>query len=147
MRRVQRLAYRTAQLADHRPGGNPGTHRRHWEEARAFQPLRELVERALIAYDWGEAPVVTNIVIKPHFDRLVDVEFAGALADMNDDPVLRILSSRSTRTPAGTASGPESSSVVDQRFARERRYRPELLPTPLLGHRCERRISAESRRS
>ena len=89
MRRVQRIAYRTAQLADHRPTIDVSTHRRHWEEADAYQPLRELVERALIAYDWGEALVVTNVVIKPYFDRLVNLELAGALAAMNHDPVLR----------------------------------------------------------
>ena len=89
MRRVQRIAYRTAQLADHRPAVDVASHRRRWEEAEAYQPLRELIERALIAYDWGEALVVTNIVIKPHFDRLVNVELAGSLASINHDPVLR----------------------------------------------------------
>jgi toluene monooxygenase system protein E len=89
MRRVQRIAYRTAQLADHRPAVDVASHRRRWEEAEAYQPLRELIERALIAYDWGEALVVTNVVIKPHFDRLVNVELAGSLAVLNDDPVLR----------------------------------------------------------
>jgi toluene monooxygenase system protein E len=89
MRRVQRIAYRTAQLADHRQGVDVEAHRRRWEEADAYQPLRELIERALIAYDWGEALVVTNVVIKPHLDRLVNIELAGSLAVMNHDPVLR----------------------------------------------------------
>ena len=43
----------------------------------------------MIAYDWGEALVVTNVVIKPYFDRLVNVELAGELAARNHDPVLR----------------------------------------------------------
>jgi len=89
MRRVQRIAYRTAQLADHRQGVDVEAHRRRWEEADAYQPLRELIERALIAYDWGEALVATNVVIKPHLDRLVNIELAGSLAVMNHDPVLR----------------------------------------------------------
>ena len=89
MRRLQRVAYRTAQLAEHRSAIDLDTHRRHWEEADAHQPLRELIERALIAYDWGGAFVVTNVVIKPYFDRLVNVELAGSLAVMNHDPVLR----------------------------------------------------------
>jgi toluene monooxygenase system protein E len=89
MRRLQRIAYRTAQLADHRQIVDVASHRRRWEEAEAYQPLRELIERALIAYDWGEALVVTNMVIKPYFDRLVNVELAGSLAAMNHDPVLR----------------------------------------------------------
>jgi toluene monooxygenase system protein E len=89
MRRVQRVAYRTAQLADRHPAVDVGTHRLRWEEADAYQPLRELIERALIAYDWGEALVVTNVVIKPHFDRLVNVDLAGSLAVANHDPILR----------------------------------------------------------
>ncbi len=89
LRRLQRVAYRTAQLADTRPAIDIGAHRRHWEEADPYQPLRELIERALITYDWGEALVVTNVVIKPHFDRLVNAELAGHLAATNDDPILR----------------------------------------------------------
>jgi toluene monooxygenase system protein E len=89
MRRVQRVAYRTAQLADHRPTVDVAAHQRRWEEADAYQPLRELIERALIAYDWGEALVVTNVIIKPYFDRLVNVELAGELAARNHDPILR----------------------------------------------------------
>ena len=88
LRRVQRIAYRTVQL-----GGPPGieTARRHqaaWEDAEAFQPLRELIERALVAYDWGEAFTVTNLVIKPRIDRIVNQEIAGTLAAANGDPIL-----------------------------------------------------------
>lgn len=89
MRRVQRIAYRTVQLA----GGPPDAEavlrqRAGWEDAPAFQPLRELLERALTAYDWGEAFTVTNLVIKPCVDRLVNQEIAGALATANGDPIL-----------------------------------------------------------
>ncbi|BBZ47250.1 hypothetical protein [Mycobacterium parmense] len=89
MRRVQRIAYRTVQLA-----GPPfddeaaARQRAAWEEAAAFQPLRELIERALVAYDWGESFIVTNAVIKPRIDRLVNQELAGALATANGDPIL-----------------------------------------------------------
>jgi toluene monooxygenase system protein E len=89
LRRVQRIAYRTVQL-----GGPPfeaGAAQRQqaaWEDAAAFQPLRELIERALVAYDWGEAFTVTNLVIKPRIDRLVNQEIAGSLATANGDPIL-----------------------------------------------------------
>lgn len=89
MRRVQRIAYRTVQLA-----GPPfddqaaARQRAAWEEAAAFQPLRELIERALVAYDWGESFVVTNAVIKPRIDRLFNQEIAGTLATANGDPIL-----------------------------------------------------------
>ena len=89
MRRVQRIAYRTVQLA-----GPPfddeaaARQRAAWEEAAAFQPLRELIERALVAYDWGESFIVTNAVIKPRIDRLVNQGIAGTLATANGDPIL-----------------------------------------------------------
>ena len=89
MRRVQRIAYRTVQLA-----GPPfddeaaARQRAAWEEAAAFQPLRELIERALVAYDWGESFIVTNAVIKPRIDRLVNRDIAGTLATANGDPIL-----------------------------------------------------------
>lgn len=89
LRRQQRIAYRTAQLAEHTAGIDIATHRRVWEEAEGFQPLRELIERALVCYDWGEAFVVTNLVIKPHIDRLVNQELAGTTALANGDFMLR----------------------------------------------------------
>ncbi|MCW2655154.1 MAG: toluene monooxygenase system protein [Actinomycetota bacterium] len=89
MRRVQRIAYRAVQLNG--PPLDPETARRQqaaWEDAEAFQPLRELIERALITYDWGEAFAVTNAVIKPCIDRLINQEVAGTLATANGDPIL-----------------------------------------------------------
>lgn len=89
LRRLQRIAYRTVQLGG--PPSETGAARRHradWENSAAFQPLRELLERALIAYDWGEAFTVTNLVIKPRIDRLVNQEIAGTLAAANGDPLL-----------------------------------------------------------
>jgi toluene monooxygenase system protein E len=93
LRRVQRIAYRTVQLNTGQLSGPPfeiGTARQQaaWEDAEAFQPLRELIERALVAYDWGEAFTVTNLVIKPRIDRLVNQEIAGTLATANGDPIL-----------------------------------------------------------
>jgi hypothetical protein len=88
LRRQQRIAYRTVQLAEHRAGIDIDAHRRLWEEADAFQPLRELIERALVSYDWGEAFVVTNLVIKPCIDRWVNQELAGTIASVNGDFML-----------------------------------------------------------
>jgi len=95
LRRLQRIAYRTVQLGNTVQLGGPPSetdaarrHRAAWEDAAAFQPLRELLERALVAYDWGEAFTVTNLVIKPRLDRLVNQEIAGTLAAANGDPIL-----------------------------------------------------------
>jgi toluene monooxygenase system protein E len=89
LRRVQRIAYRTVQLSGPPlPAGAARRQQATWEDAEPFQPLRELIERALVAYDWGESFTVTNLVIKPGIDRLVNEEIAGALAAMNGDPIL-----------------------------------------------------------
>jgi toluene monooxygenase system protein E len=89
LRRVQRIAYRTVQLSGAPFEDEAGRRQQAaWEDAAAFQPLRELIERALVAYDWGEAFTVTNLVIKPRFDRLVNQEIAGALGTANGDPIL-----------------------------------------------------------
>src|ERR1700761_3450084 len=88
MRRIQRIAYRTVQLGSAPPDAETvARHQATWEDAAAFQPPRELIERALIAYDWGEAFTVTNLVIKPRIDRLVN-EAIGTLATENGDPIL-----------------------------------------------------------
>ncbi|MDG4667213.1 toluene hydroxylase [Mycobacterium sp. 236(2023)] len=89
MRRVQRIAYRTVQLAG-RPLDDEAKARQRatWEEAAAFQPLRELIERAMVAYDWAESFIVTNVLIKPRIDRLVNQVIAGKLANANGDPIL-----------------------------------------------------------
>jgi toluene monooxygenase system protein E len=89
LRRLQRIAYRAAQLDAHRPGDELSTHRARWEEDMRFQPLRELVERALTRYDWAEALVILNVVIKPRLDRWINDELAGLLANRNGDPILR----------------------------------------------------------
>lgn len=69
MRRIQRLAYRTVQLRGVRPSFGDGA-RDAWERDPAWQPLREAVERLLTAYDWGEAFVALNLVLKPAVDAL-----------------------------------------------------------------------------
>jgi toluene monooxygenase system protein E len=89
MRRLQRIVYRSVQIDKNRGGMPSSEHQGFWEEAEAFQPLRELIERLLIAYDFGEAFVALNLVVKPHLDRLINEEFAGGLAPLNGDTLLR----------------------------------------------------------
>ncbi|HZP41741.1 MAG TPA: aromatic/alkene monooxygenase hydroxylase subunit beta [Candidatus Binatia bacterium] len=79
LRWVARLAYRTAELAEHRPGfGFAQQERRVWEQDPAWQGLRELTERALVAYDWGEAIVALNVVLKPAIDEAFLRQLAAA---------------------------------------------------------------------
>jgi toluene monooxygenase system protein E len=74
MRRVQRLAQRMALFGSDFGMGARAT----WEEARAWQPLRELVEKAMVTWDWGEALVALNLCIKPVFDHMFTVRLAEA---------------------------------------------------------------------
>jgi hypothetical protein len=72
-RRIQRIAYRMAQLQQLAPSfGAEG--RARWEGDAAWQPLRELVERMLVTYDWGEAFTALNLCAKPLLDDLLMVQ-------------------------------------------------------------------------
>jgi len=93
MRRVQRSAYLAKALSlDH------GDHladsqltRKIWEDDPAWQPLREALERLLVAYDWGEAFTALNLVVKPVYDAFFCKEFAQ-LARANGDELLALMS-------------------------------------------------------
>ncbi|MBI2800206.1 MAG: toluene monooxygenase [Gammaproteobacteria bacterium] len=88
---VSRVAYRTAELARHRPEGGFGhAERGHWENHPAWQGARELMEKLLIAYDWGEAFVGLNFVAKPAIDEGVLRPLAGA-ARRHGDTLLAFL--------------------------------------------------------
>jgi toluene monooxygenase system protein E len=89
LRRLQCIAYRTAQLGAHRRGYDPAEHRVLWEERASFQPLRELIERALVRWDWAEALVLLNVVITPRLDGWLNRGLAAQLGAANGDPVLR----------------------------------------------------------
>jgi toluene monooxygenase system protein E len=75
MRRLQRFAYRMAQLRTVHPEFGADA-RRTWEEHPAWQGVREALERLLATYDWGEAFVALDAVLKPR----VDAFFGGTLA-------------------------------------------------------------------
>jgi hypothetical protein len=79
LRRVQRVAYRTRQLANAHPTRAFGTgERATWEKDADWQPVREAIERLMLAYDWDQAFVGLNLVIKPVVDEL----FLHAFADV-----------------------------------------------------------------
>lgn len=89
LRRVQRIAYWTKVLANAHGEefAQTGTARQPWESGPQWQPLRQLLEELLIAYDWGEAFTALNLVVKPMIDALVNWEFAR-LAEANGDQFL-----------------------------------------------------------
>lgn len=92
MRRVQRSAYLAKVLSlDH------GEHladsqrtRGIWEDDSHWQPLRELLEKLLIVYDWGESFAALNLVVKPVYDTLFNRQFAE-LARSNGDMLLSLM--------------------------------------------------------
>jgi len=92
LRRIQRVAYRAKSLAlEHNPDlASSAYSRRRWEEDAVWQLLRETVEKMLIAYDWGEAFAVLNLVVKPMFDAMFNEQLAE-LARLNDDALLALI--------------------------------------------------------
>lgn len=98
MRRIQRIAYWTKVLANAHGAdlAETATARQVWEEDPAWQPLRETMEKLLIAYDWGEAFTALEVVVKPCLDTLVNDVF-GRLAEGNGDRYLAALCSEFAR--------------------------------------------------
>ena len=92
LRRIQWVAYRAKSLSlEHDPELASSTYtRRCWEEDAAWQPLREAVEKMLIAYDWGEAFVAVNLIVKPVFDEIFNVHLAE-LARTHEDALLALM--------------------------------------------------------
>ncbi len=85
-RRVERLAYRARQLQLAFPGFAADS-KSLWEQDDRWQPLRQFVERLLVTYDWGEAFVALNLVLKPMVDDLL-LKRTSDLALGHDDHLL-----------------------------------------------------------
>jgi toluene monooxygenase system protein E len=90
MRRVQRFAYRTA-LLEARAPGTAERSRAAWTSDPAWQPLRALLERLLVTYDWGEAFVALNLCLKPAFDELFVGDLARRAAAAGDGAFAEVL--------------------------------------------------------
>ena len=92
LRHIQWVAYRAKSLSlSHYPElASSASTRRIWEEEPLWQPLREAVEKLLVAYDWGECFAALNLVIKPIFDTVYTNEFAQ-LARANGDDLTALL--------------------------------------------------------
>lgn len=92
MRRIQRIAYWARVLADTHGEDLVSTEKARavWEDDERWQPLREVVETMLIAYDWGEAFAAVVLAVKPAVDVVVNDVVRG-LAEANGDPFLAAL--------------------------------------------------------
>jgi toluene monooxygenase system protein E len=92
MRRVHLLAYRMRQIQKTHPGF--GSHAKSvWQSDPLWQPLRQLVERLLVTYDWGEAFTALNLVVKPAVDELFMTHFAQLAGTQGDEILSKIFMS------------------------------------------------------
>ena len=66
MRRVHRIAYRMRQLQNKRVAFGKDS-KAEWQSEPMWQPLREMIERLLVTFDWAEAFTGVNLVLKPMF--------------------------------------------------------------------------------
>ena len=77
LRTVQALAYRLAMLrVEHEELTRDA--RAHWQDAAGWQPWRRLMERLLVSYDFDEALVALNLVVKPAFDAVFLTQISQA---------------------------------------------------------------------
>ena len=93
VRRIHAIAYRMGTLRRRVPRFGDGS-RDAWQSDPAWQPLRTVVERLLVTYDWGEALVALNLCVKPAVDELFTTRlalFAEGQGDYPDAQWLRSL--------------------------------------------------------
>ena len=64
-----------------------------WQQNPSFQPLRRLVEQLLVTFDWGEALIALNGILKPMFDRLWFDHLVGVAERHHDEVLEKTLSS------------------------------------------------------
>jgi toluene monooxygenase system protein E len=91
LRRTSLIAYRTRELQLSYPEAGFATGERAlWENHPGWQGLREALERALVAYDWGENLVGINLVLRPTIDEIL-LRQLGLVARANDDELTWLL--------------------------------------------------------
>ena len=92
LRRIQWTAYRAKSLSLVHGAdlASSACTRRRWEEDGAWQPLREAIEKLLVAYDWGEAFAALNLAVKPVFDAVFNLQLAE-LARVHEDGLLALM--------------------------------------------------------
>lgn len=97
LRWLSRVAYRTRELANTYPDKDfARNERRSWEELPEWQGFRELFEKLLTAYDWGECFVALDIVALPAVDFGV-VQPLKAAARSQGDTLTALLCDNQSR--------------------------------------------------
>lgn len=83
LRRIQRVAYRTKQLDLAYPARAFGkAERQTWEDHAEWQAMRRAIEYLLVTFDWDDAFVGLNLVVKPLCDELMLRQFAIVARDL-----------------------------------------------------------------
>ena len=91
LRWLSHTAYRTKELSLTHAGKSLGAdERRYWENDAAWQGLREMMEKVLTTWDWGEAFVALNLVAKPAIEEAV-LRKLGEAGRHNGDTLLGML--------------------------------------------------------
>jgi toluene monooxygenase system protein E len=100
LRRNTMIAYRTRELQLAHPESGIGEYeRRVWQQCAAWQPAREAIERALVAYDFGEAFTALNLVLAPTLDDVLVRQF-GEVSRAGGDELDWLLSGKLARDSA-----------------------------------------------
>ncbi len=88
---MSRVAYRTRELANAHPDLGFATNEREiWEQHAAWQGIRELLERVLTTYDWGENVIALNVVAIRAIEETCQRQLAHA-ARLNGDTLTSML--------------------------------------------------------
>jgi toluene monooxygenase system protein E len=90
IRRIQHIAFRIRQLEEVRPDfGRSG--RERWQNDPRWQPLRRVLERLLVTYDWGESFAALALVLKPALDEVFLKGLGDSARAAADSPLSAIL--------------------------------------------------------
>ena len=91
LRWLTHTAYRTKELSRTFPDVGLGTgERARWERDPAWQGFRELLEKALVAYDWAECFTAFSLVVRPAVEEAL-LRGLGSAARHNGDTLLGLL--------------------------------------------------------
>lgn len=91
LRAVSHISYRTAELAKSPVNVGIGEdEREQWESAPEWQGFRELMERTMVVYEFGETFAALNLVAKPAIDEAC-LRQLGRAARRANDTVLDLL--------------------------------------------------------
>jgi toluene monooxygenase system protein E len=91
LRWLTHTAYRTRELARAFPTkGFSSDELGYWEKDEAWQGIRELVEKAMVAWDWGECFVALNLIVKPVLEETV-IRSMGEAGRRHGDTLLGML--------------------------------------------------------